>query len=324
MRVRAGWTVLIGRTRDGRRGLPLRRYWPIVVSVTTIAAGLAACSSGDRSGPDTSQQAYADAAAEALRNAAASPAPTGSPGNAYDRAQRYLVDCMRAAGFTYHTAPEPVSRSAALGLTDRQFTVKYGYGISTLIDYRQAQDSRAADDPNVAEHDKLSEAQQAAYAKAMRECERKVVITFGVIPGGHLTLPSGSRLAKAISGAAEAAEADPRVAEVVSRWATCMRRQGFDYARGEALNQDLETRVAPLRQAYLAQGQRMVDAGASWDRLTVERVLTPAQLDRLKKIQVFELAAARADLACADRGIDVAKVVEKVHREYLEKALEGF
>jgi hypothetical protein len=300
------------------------RHMLLAAVVAVTAIGLTSCSSGTRPGTDPSQNDFEDAAAKVLRGAAADPAAPGGPDEAYDRGQRHLVDCMRAAGFTYHPAPAPVSQSAALGLTDRQFKVKYGYGISTLIDSRQAQDSHAAEDPNDAERKKLSEAQQAAYAKAMRECEQKVMIDLRVIPGGRLRLLSGSPLDKAISGAAEAAEADPRVADVVSRWAACMRQQGFGYARAEALNQDLETRVAPLRQAYVAQGQPLVEAGATWDRLTVAEVLTRTQLDQLKKVQVFELSAAAADLRCADQGIVVAKVVNKVHQEYLEKALEGF
>jgi hypothetical protein len=295
----------------------------LVMTLATVmlCPWLSACSSEDSQRADPSQSTFEDAAAKALRGAATAEATRGP--DDFEQVQRFLIDCMRTAGFTYHPVRAPVTQGSALGLSDRQFKLKYGYGVSTLIDYRQAESSRTAEDPNTAELDGMSEAQRVAYWQARRECDRRIVIELGVIPPGPLILRSGSPLDRALKGAFEAAEADPRVAEISAKWAMCMRRQGFNYSRGEALGQELSMRAAPVQQAYLEQGRRLVDAGATWDRLKIADVLTPQQLEQLRQIQVVELAAAAADVACADQGIDVAEVSAKVQREYVSKALEG-
>jgi hypothetical protein len=230
---------------------------------------------------------------------------------------------MREAGFTHHPVPEPTTLAADLGLTDRQFKEQYGWGTSTLIDYRQGLQAMAAKDPNQAELAAMSEAERSAHGQAMEACRRRIVIELGVVPDGALRLPTDSALNEAITNAIEATNADPRVIDVGTQWSECMRGQGFPYSRGEELQSDLHSRAAPFEQAYIAQGQPLVAAGTSWADLTIGEVLTAAQINQIERVQVFELAAAAADLACIDQGIDVAQVSADVYREHEDKALDG-
>lgn len=293
-----------------------------VACVALAAAVVAGCSgSGSADNPSGDSSAdYERAVADRLRGGS-TPGPGGE--TEHDRGQRFLVGCMAKEGFTYHSVQPARPEHETLGLTDRQFKLKYGWGLSTLIDRRQAEFVATPQDPNERDQATMSETQRAAYGTAMTKCQRDMLVEAGVMPP-QLRLPTGSPLSDAITAATDAAAADQRVVDVKARWAACMRSQGFDYARGEQLQQDLLTRVEPLRQAYVTRGQSLVGRGSSWATLTVQDVLTTDEVRRLDAIQVFELSAATADVACQDQGIDVTAVADQVQAEYLRKAMDAF
>jgi hypothetical protein len=292
------------------------------LTLLAVVAAVAACGgpqpdSGQRSG--TSPE-FEDALADALRQQGTDDGE--SEPEQHERAQQFLADCLAREGFTYHPAPAPQAPHEALGLTDREFRLQYGRGISTLISERQAQAATEPEDPNEQARSAMSEAERTAYAEAQTQCERAMVIEIGIIPTGRHRLPSGSPLGDIIIDAARASRTDPRVVEVLSRWAGCMREQGFDYGSGEELEQALFTRAEPIRQAYVDLGQALVAQGRTWDELSVEEVLPPDRLDELRDLQALELAAVGAEVTCEDRGIDVRAVAAEVQSEYLRDALE--
>ncbi len=293
---------------------------PRALSAALIALTgvLASCTSGD-TGSATSP--HEKAVAEAWRSAL-SDTEENDPAVQHEIGQQFMVSCMAEAGFTYRPAPRGRFLWEELGLSDREFTLRYGRGISTLIDFRNAQ-FHTDDDGGPAIDDTMSESERAAYQRAYERCQREMIAETGVLPE-VISLPPGSPLGKAIVEAGTEAAKDPRIAEAVEQWAACMREQGFHFSGPTELTQELHSRVAHLEQAYVSRAGALVDQGRSWKELRVEDVLTEAELAELRTIQTFELSVGAAEVVCADRGIDPRKTEHEVQREYLRKALAEF
>ena len=227
----------------------------------------------------------------------------------YRRHNEQIRDCMAAEGFQYIPFRDVTPREA-MGLSAQEFTRRYGFGISTLIDY----EARPRD-PNVVIRAALPPEDHARYDERRDRCTTKAQERLG-LPPNVLAVPNGDEYLDV----APRAQADPRVAEATRHYADCVAAYGFSGTSGEALQTGIEDRVAPLREAYLAELQRRHQRGADTSQTGVDEVLDGEQMVALRQIQEYELRAAVADEQC---GRHLYPVVEAVHDEYLTDYLEG-
>lgn len=237
------------------------------------------------------------------------------------RVEDAIATCMRNQGFRYLPVPPQANQkdkmAEAFRLPPDKFAEQYGYGISTM-DMSKAD----SDDPNAAIYAALSARAQAAYDKALNG-ERQQ--PNGADSGAKVTGAPGGCRAKALDqvyGAGTAAgkgadkaqkmrrfdslfndlealrkriEDDPKVAAAARTWSDCMAdaRQ-----TGLATPNDARDKVAQRfdRLIGVRPAQRKVSIGP--DSL---RNLDPTKLAEMRR---YELAVAKADYTCRQKGYD--------------------
>ncbi|WP_433648840.1 hypothetical protein ACQP2C_17785 [Micromonospora zamorensis] len=231
------------------------------------------------------------------------------------RANQFMGECMRSAGFRYVAHTPPADPRLSLGLTEAQFSQRYGFGISTLFDHQPASGQRA--DPNLAVEALLDPAGQRAYAKARSTCEQRRDETVGDPPG---VMRGPAAEGAELTRVSDRANADPRIAAAKDEYARCMTGKGFAARSGEDLSGPIHLQVEPYRQAFDTLLAEYTASGRDVAGLRVADVLDERQLARLRHIQQAELQAAAADGACGRWLYPVAQVV---HREYLDRYLAG-
>jgi hypothetical protein len=290
-----------------------------VVAVALCAAALpalAGCGTGGgepESGLDRADQRQLRDSLTSI----VSPPPPSAVADYRRRRSDILVACMAKAGFSYVPFEPPAPPKLALGLSDEEFARRYGFGISTLIDYQPP--GGYAVDPNAAVRRRLTPGARRTYQRALRGCEGSVRGALGVEPpevaGG---LRTSNAVGDRIREVAVAAEADERVVTAKAAYARCIARQGFRVATPEELTGPFAARAEPFSAAYWAQAARAAEAGGRMPRLA--DVLSAADLAALRRLQREELAAAAADGVCSG---PLYKIVRAVHREYWNRALDG-
>ncbi|RQX03903.1 hypothetical protein DLJ58_29020 [Micromonospora arida] len=230
------------------------------------------------------------------------------------RANQYMGECMQSAGFQYVAHTPPTDPRLSLGLTEAQFTQRYGFGISTLIDHPA---SGQRTDPNLAVEALLDPARQRAYAKARGACEQRRDDAVGDPPG---VMRGPAAEGAELTRVSDQANADPRIAAAKDEYARCMTGKGFTVRSGEDLSGPIHLQVEPYRQAFDTLVAEYTASGRDVAVLRVADVLDEGQLARLRHIQQAELQGAAADGACGRWLYPVAQVV---HREYLDRYLAG-
>jgi hypothetical protein len=226
----------------------------------------------------------------------------------YRRHNEQIRHCLAAEGFQY-VAFRPMEPREAMGLSAQEFTRRYGFGISTLIDYEAR-----SHDPNVVIRAELPPQERARYDKHRNRCTLQAQERLG-LPPNVMAVPNGDEYLEV----APRAQADPRVAEAKRRYADCVAGYGFSGTSGEALQAGIEDRVAPLREAYLTELRRR-QQGADTSQTGIDEVLGDEQLATLRQIQRYELRAAAADEQC---GRHLYPIVEAVYNEYQTGYLNG-
>lgn len=266
--------------------------------------------------------------------------------------QELVVSCMKQAGFTYRpvdTSKLPAVQQVVQG--DRNWTEKYGYGISTTDQVQAAPE----DDPNKDITDKMSPAELTAYREALYGTGGATltvggggVAVAGASPDGASSAPGSGAptssppakpgcyqtareqvygkapqidmsefesLFKALSKLNQRIDGDPRVAPLVTAWSGCMADAGYPGLKAVNDAQDgIFRKWAELngwKYEKTDDGGTMVGAVSSGAGGDAP-ALDQAEVAALRK---EEIATALADLDCR---MDYQKIHDQVQVE-LEK-----
>lgn len=278
-----------------------RRTFTVLMAIalsTTAAASTVGCAGDDRS---------------SVRSRAGETFTDEDIAEYHRRFDHDLVRCMRDDGFRYVTPTRRTLREQ-LDVSAEEFTTRYGYGITTLIEHQAA----ASDaDHNTAFRDALPPHERGRYDKRLADCHDTVRARLG-LPPNVLAVPDGTDDGYLeVSGRARA---DPRVADARRAYAACMAADGFSADSGEAVQGWLGGRVAPVRRTYLRERERRRATGEDVSALRVADVLTAGELAAFETLKGNELRAAAADFRC---GPLLYPVATAVHQEHLRRYLDG-
>ena len=158
------------------------------------------------------------------------------------QAENQIRDCMKQQGFDY-VPVDPRAQMAAMvgaaGLSKEDFEKQFGYGITTLYEQRL---NRVGDSANVSIRDGLSDADRAAYDRALHG-DNPTATLGAALDSGDFTQLGGcvKQAADAVFGGPEVLSslqakldeldermlADPRMVKAVRAWTDCMRAAGY-------------------------------------------------------------------------------------------------
>lgn len=233
--------------------------------------------------------------------------------------------CMAEEDLEYLGPAEAPSQIEWLGLTLEQFGAEYGFGHSTTIDLGQAYRDFAMGvmEDYQASLDALPEAEQEQYRTRELECLQESYAELGFPENGSVYLPNDSPIHEYTEQATEATAADPRLAAATEAWSDCMGEQGYDFADRDEMGLPLQEDGAVFAQTYVSQGQALIDAGRTWEDLSVADVLGPEQLAALEALQQRELDTFAAHQHCLDQGHDIDAVYRQVYDEHLAELTES-
>lgn len=222
-----------------------------------------------------------------------------------------IATCMTTAGFAYVAIDFPTIKKAmesdqtAPGLSDDAYLKQFGHGITTQFDKPLV--VFGAGPQNTTTLAGLSSADQVAYrrtlwgeatewnhARALEEedfsqtagCTRRAA---------EQTYRPDELTGTYINPADKAVEQDPRMVAALSKWAACVRAEGYSYEHPDQIDDDLRERLAAI-----TQGQ---DPNA----------LPQAALDALTQLQGEERAVAVVARTCEEDHLE--SVQEKVEAE---------
>ena len=272
---------------------------------------------------------------EALFEAAWAQPPEGDVTAAVVRVEKLIVQCMTDAGFAYLPVDQPEAVAAPLTPPDpangtREYAELYGYGVTAdpTAAARPAPEELWVD-PNAADVQAMSPAEQAEYWAALRgepatdadDGEWQYDWRAAGCQGRAQNEVYGTDSQLADEFAALQAEleevrlafaADPRVAELDAAWAACMATAGYP---GLARVGDAEAAVRAELAALRTEAWSTLPAEpAETDVAAVEQVAR----DATNRLAGREIATALADLTCRD---DVAYDVEqqRITSEYQQR-----
>jgi len=277
-----------------------RRCGPSVVAAVCAALALAACApaGGSASLPAADRQQLREILTASLHPA------TDEEAAAYRQARDSAVGaCMGRAGFAYVPPASPETPKVTLHLPDAEFARRYGFGISTLIDYhrpgdqaRTAQDTTAVADP-------------AKRKRTLAGCLRAATTALGQPPlSGTGELSTSRAVGDRLRAIELAAEQDGRVTAAREQYQACMTPRGYPVPSPEALTSTFRTRA----ERYVALFREHGGSG------TLAELLKPADRSALAALQSQERAAAIADQGCSPA---LYTMIDVVHRDYEQRAL---
>lgn len=229
------------------------------------------------------------------------------------RAENLIRDCMKEQGFEYVPTDPEAQRNELLGvqgMSEEDFERQYGYGITTLYEQRRQQQEKPG--PNAAFRAMLSEADQAAYDRALFGDDPDATLADAMDTGefsrlGGCTKQAADQifggsdvvrtLTQKLDELDEAILADARMVEAIKAWSKCMRDAGYDLADPEQVDVVLTKRL----EAIVGPAEASGDPDA-YDKAA------------LAALQREEVAMVNADLLCEERRI--VPVEMKVRAEY--------
>ena len=221
------------------------------------------------------------------------------------RVENRIGECMRAQGFEYQPVDPFAQQQAVTGkarITDEEFTRQFGYGISTLFGKGNEQS-----DPNERTRTSLSEADRAAYDRALYGENVGVTFSEAVDSGDFTELGGCTKDASeaAFGGAAvltslverldeldERIIQDQRMVRANEKWTDCMLEKGYRYEEPDEIDSDIEERFQSIVGSGVAPGTSTPPQGVSFDRAA------------LTDLQQEEVRIANADLDCEKQEIE--------------------
>ncbi|MFC4019411.1 hypothetical protein ACFOW4_15910 [Micromonospora sp. GCM10011542] len=221
-----------------------------------------------------------------------------------------LVRCMADGGLTFQPYVDQwaVDRRTALGLSREEFARRYGYGLTTLIDYLPPGVRRV--DPNLTALAWMTDERRTSYQSRLASCRRDARQRFGPAPHvdtSAMTAEEGDRRDEILA----AVDRDPRVVRAAAERTRCIEAKGFASAdsRSLALSQAAERYRDSFERAALAAEQ----AGRDSAGLRLTDVFGAAELAELKRLQQREIAEARQVGPCQWAYDDSYQVVYREH-----------
>jgi hypothetical protein len=242
-----------------------------------------------------------------------------------------IADCMAREGFVYRPVEFPVSGGVVAApdaeIPRAEYVRRYGFGMTRWLDEPEemAEPPAEWEDPNAEILAGLSDAERTAYLTALHG---HAPVTDG--PDGSLdyvpAAPGGcsAEAHQVVYGAAEKVwqelsdefdalnqriESDPRIAESMTAWSSCMRAAGYDFANKHEPFNYLDRKLTD--EVYIdLPDESVVHVGADtgW---------VPPQVDRaaLEAFRAEEIAIATADHEC-DTQADLEGVRARVTEDH--------
>lgn len=221
---------------------------------------------------------------------------------ATEKVEAEIALCMRGQGFEYIAADYDTVRKGMTadknlpGMSETEFIGKYGFGISTFYT-GQAPQLQTGYSPvrvglgerNVAMYKRLSPADQTAYNRALfgQNTDASFAVslerenfsrTGGCTRKGVEKVFSQEQMSASHYNPKDAlVNKDPRMKEALRKYATEMRRSGFDYNHPDDVAPDLHKRLNTLTQ----------------DQTIAVDKMTPEQVKALKELQNYERRLAK-------------------------------
>lgn len=238
------------------------------------------------------------------------------------RVEEEIVRCMAEQGFefkpTRSTRSNPVEDAQA-ELSERAWTLEFGYGISTSFDSIA---SNQATDPNAEIIFSLSAGEREAWLDTLfgvdregfdvdtgaRPLEEQGCIGSSIIAtGGQGPIEGLEDFGSAYEEGEQAIYDRPEMITAVEAWSQCMGAAGYP---GNAelddpeddVRQRLDAITTPLGAALDAADDEEMRALVSGDTLDIES-LPGLDVDALRELQSDERAIALADLDCYDEHV---------------------
>ncbi len=253
-------------------------------------------------------------------------------------AQDRIAACMAEQGFDYIPYVPSQDQGGFSGPdSEEEFVERYGFGVATVIledtqideeGFAAAMEAERAKNPNFVIVEAMTPEEQQEYNAAL--------YGLGPNPGDPLVEdgpnstvtpsdPSGclpiayeeiynddtwaafdEQFGVTLEDMRSTVESDPRIAELESKWSTCMAEEGYDFVQKSDVRGFLFRRLADIGAiANLeidATGQTM-----SWGRVEIEPG-GPIEA-AVKEIVSEEIAMAKISLACSGDRDDVYQVV---------------
>lgn len=252
--------------------------------------------------------------------------------------QRFVEDevaaCMRDRGWEYepNTAGSMVMSVGGRG-ADTEFREQYGYGISTRppLDSMPGMVSTQADDPNADYVASLSESDQERYFTDLTGmapfdasedgdmAAGQVIEAVDIDPNSCFSIAQqaaavehpelseefGKRLGELLQGIDD----QPAMVEALAAWSACMTEAGYPYDGPEEIFTDLSQRYSQITGQEQPGGDGGGDDGEGGLIIVggldgEELDLSPADEERLGRLQAEEVEIARADATCAAEHLD--------------------
>jgi hypothetical protein len=230
------------------------------------------------------------------------------------RAETLIRGCMKAQGFDY-VPVDPVAQQAALvgtrNLSEDEFNQQFGYGITTLYGRASAQT-----DPNDKIREGLSEADRAAYDRALSGGNPDQTFVLAVDTGDFSQLGGctkqatdrafgGARLLQALQRKLDELDdsiaADQRMVHAQDAWRKCVEAAtGEQFEDAESIEDQITQRFERLVGSVVPPGQIAPEG-------------TQVDMSALRKLQQDEMDLFRKDRDCERKLID--PVETKVRQE---------
>jgi hypothetical protein len=225
---------------------------------------------------------------------------------------------MKAQGFEY-VPVDPLEEQRALTgrvMSEEEFIKQFGDGVSTLFDRGLG---RAHTDPNDRIRASLSEADRAAYDRALRGENRGATFAEAVDSGDFSELGGctkgaseaefgGSGVVTALIGKLDELDErivqDQRMVRAAEKWSACMAAEGYRYDEPDDIEEDLAERFQAIVGSDVSPGATAPPhPDFSYDRAA------------LAELQHAEVKIGAIDLVCENRELDP---VERVVRPQYE------
>ncbi|MEH1167530.1 hypothetical protein V6V47_19305 [Micromonospora sp. CPCC 205539] len=235
----------------------------------------------------------------------------------WGRVNDALVRCMADGGQTYQPYVDQwaVDRRIALGVSREEFVERYGYGLTTLIDYLPPGVRRV--DPNLATLRRMTPEQRETHQSRLTSCRREARQEFGPAPHvdtSAMTAEEGHRRDEILA----AVDKDPRLVRASADRARCIEAKGFASADSRSLA--LSGAAERYRDGFQRAALAAEEAGRDSSALRLTDVFGVADLAELKQLQQREIAEARQVEPCQWTYDDTYQVV---YREHLDRVREG-
>lgn len=246
---------------------------------------------------------------------------------AIEKVEGLIAQCMRAQGFEYIAADYDTVRRGMTadkslpGISETEFTEKYGFGVSTFYTGRPPQLETGYSpakvglgERNVAIYKGLSPQDQVAYTRALfgqnpdatfaTSLEHENFARAGgcTRKGVEQVFTPDQLAASYYNPKDEQINKDPRMKAALRKYANGMRKLGFDYTHPDQVESDVRKRLDVLTQGQSIPADK----------------LSPEQRKALTDLQNYERRVAKKNLDMVESLIE--PVEEQIAKEMFTRA----